>query len=301
MTLSGAKTTTAGAAGELRPAELFEHAESVRLELTLPESDAHPVATALGMDPLDAHVRLVSFLDTPDLALLRHGVVLRARRRRGRDDTLVALRPVTPRGLTRAQRRSAAFALAIDAPPGAPGSSAWIKSRPDAGAIARVGAGDAPVRGLFSSEQRALFRAHAPDGLGLDDLTLLGPMVVLRPKFTPEAFGRRLVADLWMYPDGSRLLELSTRCAPGRVERAAAETRDFLRRYGVDVTPARETAPERALALLARQAGRAPGALTTEEGMPPGWPLAEAPVRLAYAAAHVAQMPPIRTTREEHG
>jgi hypothetical protein len=68
----------------------------------------------------------------------------------------------------------------------------------------------------------------------------------------------------------------------------------------VDVTPARETAPERALTLLARQAGRAPGALTTEEGMPPRWPLAEAPVRLAYAAAHVAQMPPIRTTREEH-
>jgi hypothetical protein len=300
MIPSGA-TTAAGAADELRPARLFEHVESVRLELTLPESDAHPVATALGMDPLDAHVRLVSFLDTPDLALLRHGLVVRARRRRGRDDTMVALRPVTPRGLPRALRRSAAFALAIDAPPGAPGSSAWIKSRPDAGAIARVGAGDAPARGLFSPEQRALLRAHAPDGLGFDDLALLGPVVVLRPKFTPEAFGRRVVADLWMYPDGSRLLELATRCAPEHVQRAAAETREFLRRYGVDVTPARETGPERALALLAHQAAQAPGALTTGEGMPPGWPPAKAPVRLAYAAAHVVQLPPIRTTREEHG
>ena len=39
---------------------------------------------ALGMDPLDAQIRQVFFFDTPDLTLYQHGVVPRARRKRGR-------------------------------------------------------------------------------------------------------------------------------------------------------------------------------------------------------------------------
>ena len=55
---------------------------------------------------------------------------------------------------------------------------------------------------------------HAPEGLELDDLSVLGPIFVLKVPFTPKELAHKLVAELWLYPDGSRILELSTKCAP---------------------------------------------------------------------------------------
>ena len=45
---------------------------------------------------------------------------------------------------------------------------------------------------------------------------MLGPIFVLKLKFAPRGFDRKLVAELWLYPDNSRILELSTKCQPGR-------------------------------------------------------------------------------------
>ena len=68
-----------------------------------------------------------------------------------------------------------------------------------------------------SSSRRSSGRStatHAPEGLALDDLSVLGPIIVLKLKFTPEDYAGRLVAEMWLYPDGSRILELSTKCRP---------------------------------------------------------------------------------------
>ena len=88
--------------------------------------------------------------------------------------------------------------------------------------------GERPIRKLFTKQQRAFFAEHAPEGIELDDLSMLGPINVLKLKFTPAGFDRRLVAELWLYPDGSRILELSTKCAPGEAFQVAAEARAFL-------------------------------------------------------------------------
>jgi hypothetical protein len=45
--------------------------------------------------------------------------------------------------------------------------------------------GEKPVRKVFSKEQRALYAAHAPEGLELEDLAILGPITVLKLKFAP--------------------------------------------------------------------------------------------------------------------
>ena len=58
--------------------------------------------------------------------------------------------------------------------------------------------------------QRALFAEYAPEGIALDDLEMLGPIFVLKLKYTPEGFARKLVAEMWLYPDGSRIFELSS-------------------------------------------------------------------------------------------
>ena len=100
---------------------------------------------------------------------------------------------------------------------------------------------------LFSKEQRAFYAEHAPEGLALDDLSVLGPIFVLKLKFAPEAFDRRLVVEMWLYPDGSRILELSTKCPPAEAFQAAAETRAFLTGQGVDLDGEQETKTRKAL------------------------------------------------------
>ena len=62
-------------------------------------------------------------------------------------------------------------------------------------------AGSRPLSKLLTSEQRRFFTDHAPEGVALDDLARLGPINVLKLKFTPGDFARRLVAELWFYPD----------------------------------------------------------------------------------------------------
>ena len=75
---------------------LLQGADSVELKLTVPDGDQRSAVQALQMDPLEAEVRQVFFFDTPDLTLNQHGVIVRARRTPGGDDSVVKLRPVVP-------------------------------------------------------------------------------------------------------------------------------------------------------------------------------------------------------------
>ena len=77
--------------------DLLKDSDSVELKLTVPEHDQRSAVVTLGMDPLEAQIRQVFFFDTPDLALDKLGVVVRARRIQGKgDDSVVKLRPVVP-------------------------------------------------------------------------------------------------------------------------------------------------------------------------------------------------------------
>ena len=114
------------------------------------------------------------------------------------------------------------------------------------------GAG-APLRKLFTKEQRAFYAQHAPEGIGLDDLAELGPIFVLKMKGTPPAYGRKLVVELWLYPDGDRILELSTKCAPSEAFQVAAETRAFLGERGIASAENQQTKTRKALSFFSDQ------------------------------------------------
>ncbi len=216
--------------------------DSVELKLTVPEESHRSTAVALGMDPIDAQIRMVSFFDTPDLTLNRAGVVVRARRVQGRvDDSVVKLRPVQPDEIPDELRRSPGMVVELDAMPGGHVCSASMKGRLGRDDVRRCVAGERSIRKLFSKEQRAFYKAHAPDGLELEDLTLLGPILVLKLSFTPEEMRRKMVAELWLYPDGSRILELSTKCPPSEMFQVAAESRAFLTARGVDLSGEQQT------------------------------------------------------------
>jgi hypothetical protein len=227
---------------------LLHGADSVELKLTVPESQQRSAVTALNMDPVDAQIRQVFFFDTPDLALNQAGVVVRARRvQRKGDDSVVKLRPVVPAELPAKLRRSPDFGVEVDAMPGGFVCSGRLRHLFDGGAVKSCVAGGRPLRKLFTKEQRAFYQAHAPDGIELDDLSVLGPIFVLKLKFSPDDFARKMVAEMWLYPDDSRILELSTKCLPAEAFDTAAEARAFLGRQGVDTSGEQQTKTKRAL------------------------------------------------------
>ena len=62
-----------------------------------------------------------------------------------------------------------------------------------------------------------------------------------------------MVAELWLYPDGSRILELSTKCAPAEAFDVAARTRVFLEGRGIDLTGAQQTKTRTALEYFSQE------------------------------------------------
>jgi hypothetical protein len=236
---------------------LMKGADSVELKLTIPETSQRSTMEALGMDPLGAQVRLVHFYDTPDLTLESHGVVVRARRvaQKG-DDSVIKLRPVVVSELPDELRESPACVVEVDAMPGGHVCSASVKGTPRT-SVRDVAQGAAPLRKLFSKEQRAFFAEHAPEGVGFEDLSLLGPIFVLKVKATPPAFARKLVVELWLYPDGARILELSTKCAPSDAFQVAAESRAFLTERGIEIGGPQTTKTRKALEFFSKRLAEA--------------------------------------------
>jgi hypothetical protein len=233
---------------------LLRGSDSAELKLTLPEADQRSAITALGMDPLEAQIRQVFFFDTPDLALNRQGLVVRARRVQGKThDSVVKLRPVVPHELPPALRKSPNLVVEVDAMPGGYVCSAAFKGKLDTKVVGDVVAGRAAPKKLFSKEQRAFYAEHGPDGIGLDDLSVLGPVFVLKLKFSPAGYDRRLVAEVWLYPDGSRILELSTKCPPREMFQVALEARAYLAGLGLNLSGEQQTKTKTAVRFFSKQ------------------------------------------------
>ena len=228
--------------------KLLKGADTIELKLTIPEADQRSAIRSLGMDPLDAQVRQIVFFDTPDLALDRVGMVVRARRVQGKgDDSVVKLRPVVPDELPAGLRRSPDFGVEVDAMPGGFVCSGSYKATWGPAAVKSVLFGERPIRKLFTSGQRDFYAAHAPEGITLDDLEPLGPITAMKLKFVPKELPRAMVAELWFYPDGSRILELSTKTLPSEGFQAAAEARAYLASKGVEISGEQQTKTRTAL------------------------------------------------------
>ena len=210
-----------------------------------------------------SHARSTSSI-RPILKLFNAGVVVRARRRAGgAGDTVVKLRPVDPDDIPQDLKNDAAFNIEVDALPGGFVCSASYKGRSNGQLIRDAVSGKKRLSKIFSKAQRAFYKAHA-GGIDMDSL------VPARPDVHPEGplrradgarrqdDSRRMVAEVWLYPDGSRILELSTKCLPADALAVAAETRAFLVDHHVPTNAAQETKTRTALEFYSK-------ALATEE------------------------------------
>jgi hypothetical protein len=233
---------------------LIGGSDSVELKLTVPEQGQRSAVAALGLDPLEAQIRQLFFFDTPDLVLNQSGIAVRARRIQGRTgDTVVKLRPVVPDDLPDDLRRSGGVSVEVDAMPGGYVCSASMKGKVANADVREAVTGKLPIRKLFSKEQRTFLGAHAPKSTRLDELRVLGPIFVLKLRFEPPAYGRRLVAELWLLPDGSRILELSTKCPPSEAFQVGIETRGYFESVGLDLSADQQTKTKTALELFAAE------------------------------------------------
>ena len=227
---------------------LMKHSDSVELKLTVADSAIRSTADALGMDPLEAEIRQVVFFDTPALTLSKAGVVVRARRIQGGEgDTVIKLRPIDPETLSPEVRQSASVKVEVDTMPKGFVCSASMKGKTTADDVRAVILQKMKIRDLFTKDQRAFYKAHAPEGLKLSKLSVLGPINLMKLEFEPDGLKRAFVAELWLYPDGSRILELSTKASAGDAFAVAAETRAFLKKKGLDLTAEQQPKTNRAL------------------------------------------------------
>jgi hypothetical protein len=228
--------------------KLLKGSGSVELKVVVPVPTHRATIQSLGLDPVEAQPRQAYFFDTPDFALNKAGVVVRARRiQGGRADTVVKLRPVDPSTLDRDLRRSDSFKVELDAMPGGFVCSASLKGRCTGQEVLDVTAGEAPLRSLFSKEQRAFYAKHAPARITMESLVTLGPTYLLKAKHNPKNFDRGIVVEMWLYPDGSRILEISTKCLPDEIFQAGFEFRAYLANCGIPLMVSDQTKTKAAM------------------------------------------------------
>jgi hypothetical protein len=226
----------------------FKDAENIELKMTVADSDRVSAVSALGLDVLDAELRQVVFFDTPDLELDRAGLIVRARRTRKGGDATVKLRPIVPASLPPKFRRLKGFKIEVDVTPSGFVCSASLKAPADNGDIKKVLAGKKSARKLLSDEQRAFYTKHAPEGVDLDALTAFGPINVAKLKFALKITrAHEATVELWFYPDSTRILELSTKCASDETFQVLAESRAVLRESGIQRATDQQTKTRKAL------------------------------------------------------
>jgi hypothetical protein len=110
---------------------------------------------------------------------------------------------------------------------------------------------------------------------------------VLKLNFRPEGYDRKMVAEAWLYPDGSRILELSTKCPPADMLNVAVQSRLFLAERGLDLSGEQHTKTRTALDFFSQRL-QAP---SEEPSKSPKKTAARAPAKAASKASRATAKP----------
>ncbi len=228
--------------------KLTKDSDSVEIKVSVQDDDHASASLALGLDPIEAEIRQIYFFDTPDLALNAAGIAVRARRIQGGEaDTVIKRRPVVPSEIPKDFRRSDSMKVEVDLMPGSYVVSGSMKGKTDPSDVKSAVAGELGIKELFSQEQKEYFKFYRPDGVKLNDLVPLGPILTLKLKQPVEELGRKLVAEAWFYPDNTRILELSTKCMPDETFQVVTETKNFFAGKGINLEGEQKTKTKTAL------------------------------------------------------
>ena len=192
-------------------------------------------------------LRRVSYLDTPDLALHRRGVVLRVRLTEGVGaDVVVKLRKPVLQAGELANRK---LTIELDALPTAVLWSGTLKRRLQPDDAHHALRSRCAARRLLTKAQRQLL-SSAAGGLDVDDLVTLGPVDVVR--LSSRYAGGRIAVESWTYPDRSRVVELSAKCCPQQFPEIAAALRNLIVQRSITLSRLQTTKTRISLQCLAQ-------------------------------------------------
>ena len=92
--------------------------------------------------------------------------------------------------------------------------------------------------------------------MALRSLKAYGPIFVLKATLWPKKLDRRLVVEMWLFPDGSRNLEISTKCEPSDVFKVTGELKAFLLDLGIEITANQQTKTRAAMEFFTVELGK---------------------------------------------
>ena len=110
--------------------------------------------------------------------------------------------------------------------------------------------GQRKVQALFSKRQRALLRECGAAKIAWPSLQAHGPVSVLLIRGAAQRLDLRVVVELWRYPDGSSIVEVSTKVPPSDLAHASARL-SALHELGFEMADEHETKAERTLTFFA--------------------------------------------------
>ncbi|WP_460492637.1 hypothetical protein [Dactylosporangium cerinum] len=129
----------------------------------------------------------------------------------------------------------------VDALPGNYVCSGTLQRRLGDREVDQTIAAGRPLHTLLSRRQLRMLAMYAPTGFRVKDLVTLGPVDVRRGRYVADGLKRALTVERWLFPDGSTVYELSTRCETKDAPAVAARTSAFLRAHGVVPTEPQHT------------------------------------------------------------
>jgi hypothetical protein len=262
-----------GKATQGRMARAMAGAEAIEIKATVPD---HQIATALRRFKLrhdNEEERFIYFFDTPKLALLKAGIIARARRVVGDlHDSTVKFRPIDPRDVGAKWRKFPDFKIEVDASEVSFIKSASFSMPVPKGLIKRVVASSRPISSIFTPEQERFLERIAGHRIDFKSLVVLGPLLAQRWRFEDPGCPWPITAELWKRGDGKRLMELSIKAPAVQAAVAVAGFMAFLAEVGAERDTSQQTKTRWALDYYIAKLKRPPARKAPRAGTTAGKP-----------------------------
>jgi hypothetical protein len=191
---------------------MLEGAERIEIKATVPQKQVKAALARYKLTQNNDDERFIYFFDTPQLELLKAGIIARARRVIGGEhDSTIKFRPVDAAKVARRWRKFRDFKIEADASEKGVVKSASLTMPVAKGLIKRVVAGEKRIPALFTEEQEEFLKEMAGRVPDLNKLAVLGPLHAQRWDFEDPACPWPITAELWRRADRATLMEVSVK------------------------------------------------------------------------------------------
>jgi hypothetical protein len=226
-------TVLKGTRGEF--ARLTAGADAIEIKATIPHQEIAHALHRYGLTRSNDEPRLIYFLDTPDLALMKAGVIMRARRVIGSEhDSTIKFRPVQPEKVGSRWHDYLGFKIEVDASETGFVKSASFSMPVRKGLIKRVVAGRRNCSSLFSKAQEQFLDEMAGMRIDFSKVRVMGPLKAQRWDFRDPACPWPITAELWERGDGKRMMEMSVKAKSIQAAAVMAGFLAFLSEVGAE-------------------------------------------------------------------